>query len=787
VADRTVSVRLQAEVAGYIAQMRAAGRATTNLAGQTTTSARQMGRATDDMASHGKKAGRSWRDTADEVGLLPPRLAGVATGVGAVGVAVGAAVAKFADFDQAMSNVEAATHESAEGMAALREAALEAGADTAYSASEAAGAIENLAKAGVATEDIIGGGLAGALDLAAAGSMDVADAAETAATAMVQFNLEGDDMTHVADLLAAAAGKAQGDVTDMAYALKQSGLVAAQMGLSIEETTGALAAFASAGLIGSDAGTSLRTMLLRLANPAGEAADLMSQLGINAYDAQGQFVGMQDLAGQLQAKLGGLTQAQRDAALATIFGSDAIRAANVLFTQGADGIADWTRKVDDAGYAAETAATRMDNLKGDVEKLMGSIDTLAVEGGSSLNEFLRALVQTTDAAIGALSEWDEAADEAMESATGLTPDDSFAEKWNTVLGDTIPGWEQLFGATEQATGALDKNIAATHAAREASRELASATEGVADAQSAQALAAQEAAKQQEAANEAYFDGLDILLQLSSAGIGWEQALDDATAALEDNGHSFDLNTQAGRDNQRALDNLYGSARDVIAAMIDQGASHDDVTAKADAMADQIEKAGGKTRTGKDRAREYADALRAVPDEVRTDVNLNGRQALTRAEEIRDALARIKGKRVTVTVTEYHRVLRSSDVLQNERDNPFRRAMGGWVGPRPAGLAGGGWVHGPGGPRDDLVPAMTGSGQPYRLSDGEYVVNAAAARANAALLEAVNAGRLGSAAPVNAGGLHVGALNFYGYPRDAARDTFVALEEARYRIHGAASA
>jgi hypothetical protein len=376
----------------------------------------------------------------------------------------------------------------------------------------------------------------------------------------------------------------------------------------------------------------------------------------------------------------------------------------------------------------------------------------------------------------------------MESAVGLTPEDSWAEKWNTVLGDTIPGWEALFGATEQATGALDENTAASYAAREASRDVADATAAVASAQSAQALTADEAAKQQQAANEAYFDGLDILLQLSGAAIGYEQALDDMTASLKENGNTFDIGTQKGRDNARALDDLYASARDVIEAMIDQKAPQEEVARTADQMAREIEKAAGKSREGKDRAREYADALRAVPKDVNTDVNLNGRQALSRAEEIRAALARIKGKRVTVTVTEYHRVLRSSDVLQNERDNPFRRAAGGWIGSGPAvHRAGGGWVRGPGGPTDDLVPAMTGSGQRYRLSDGEYVVNAAAASANARLLEAINAGRLTTpAAPAPAGPL-VGALTFNGYPRDAARDVIGALEEARFRAYGAARA
>ena len=309
-----------------------------------------------------------------------------------------------ANFDEAMSHVAATGDDARGSLDQLREAAIEAGAATAFSASEAAGGIENLAKAGVSAQDILSGGLSGALDLAAAGGLDVASAAEIAATALTQFKLQGEDVPHVADLLAAAAGKAQGDVSDMSMALKQSGLVASQMGLSLEETTGTLAAFASAGLLGSDAGTSFRTMLLRLANPTNESAKMMDALGISAYDASGQFVGMSSVAGQLKAALEGKSQAERDSALATIFGSDAIRAASVLYDQGADGITRWTGNVNDAGYAAETAATRMDNLKGDIEQFMGSLETAMIGAGEGSQGALRGMVQDATKAVNVFND-----------------------------------------------------------------------------------------------------------------------------------------------------------------------------------------------------------------------------------------------------------------------------------------------------------------------------------------------------------------------------------------------
>lgn len=240
------------------------------------------------------------------------------------------------------------------------------------------------------------------MNLAAAGGLDVGDAAEIAATALTQFKLSGSDVGHVADLLAAGAGKAQGDVSDLSMALKQGGLVASQTGLTIEETTGALAAFAKAGLIGSDAGTSFKTMLQRLTPQSKEAQTMMDDLGISAYDAQGNFIGLSEFAGVLQSGLKDLTVEQRNSALATMFGSDAVRAASVLYNEGASGIQSWEDAVNDSGYAAETASARMDNLKGDLEMLSGSLETVFIESGSGANDVLRQLVQSAEAVVDAV-------------------------------------------------------------------------------------------------------------------------------------------------------------------------------------------------------------------------------------------------------------------------------------------------------------------------------------------------------------------------------------------------
>ena len=393
--ERIVKVGISAKAQEYIDAFEKAKQST-----------RELSSAADDLSRK--------RAAFNQVGT-----AGVAMGA-LIAAGVGVAVAKFAEFDEAMSAVQASTHESAENMELLRDAAIEAGARTVFSATEAANAIEELAKAGVSTSDILSGGLDASLDLAAAGGLGVAEAAGIAATALKTFNLQGEDMSHVADLLAAGAGKAMGDVSDLSQALAQGGQVARSTGLSIEETTAALSAFAAQGLLGSDAGTSFKSMLQRLTPQSAEAQQEMDRLGISAYDASGNFVGLAEFAGSLQSALEDLTPQQRNAALATIFGSDAVRAANVIYAEGADGIRDWVAAVDDQGYAAETAAARLDNLKGDLEALQGAMDSALITTGAAANDTLRAMVQTLTGLVDMYNDLPEPIQGAVLAVGGAT-------------------------------------------------------------------------------------------------------------------------------------------------------------------------------------------------------------------------------------------------------------------------------------------------------------------------------------------------------------------------------
>jgi len=447
-AERRVSVRFSAEIQGFKAAMAEAAAATQ----RTKKATEETGKAADTSLGKLVQSATQNRDAWEQTGA-------VFAGVGVATVAgVGMAVKSFADFDKQMSSVKAATHETAGNMDLLRQAAIEAGAETSFSASEAAQGIEELAKAGVSTKDILGGGLNGALSLAAAGALGVGEASEIAASAMTQFKLSGEDIPHIADLLAAGAGKAQGSVQDMGAALNQVGLVAAQTGLTIEETTGGLAAFASAGLTGSDAGTSFKSMLAALTPNSEAAATAMSELGISAYDSQGNFIGLSEFAGQLKGSLSGLSDEQRNATLETIFGSDAVRAASVLYEQGADGVQKWEDAVNDAGYAAETAAIMQDNLAGDIEKLGGSLDTVFLKSGSGANDFLRGLAQGAEDLVDSIGKIPGPVLSTIAGITGVVGvaalgAGAFLNLTPKVL-DAVQAFDKLAPAGSRARGAL---------------------------------------------------------------------------------------------------------------------------------------------------------------------------------------------------------------------------------------------------------------------------------------------------------------------------------------------
>lgn len=418
--NENIMVRISADTSNYTAKMKAASK-----------SASEFGDALERPMTAGEKF---------EAGFVK-----VGTMVGAVSAAIGvAAVKSFADFDAAMSEVGANVDTTGNQLTMLREAALEAGKSTIYSATESAQAINELGKAGMSVTDILSGGLTGALNLAASDGMEVAQAAEYMSSALAMFHLEGTRATDVADALAAGAGKALGEVSDFGEALNNCGAQAYSFGMSMEETVGTLALFAENGMVGAEAGTQLNSMLMKLASPTKDAQAVMDELGIAAYDAGGNFVGMAEFAGQLQKAEADLTQEQRNQYNATMFGSYAIKGANYLYQAGEQGVRDWTDAVSESGYASEIAAKKTDNLKGDLEQLGGAVETSFIRIGEAGNGILRPIVQTITDVIDAFADLPSGVQQGVV-AIGL------------VVG-AAAGLHKVFGHLETSTSTFGRTM-----------------------------------------------------------------------------------------------------------------------------------------------------------------------------------------------------------------------------------------------------------------------------------------------------------------------------------------
>lgn len=442
--NKNIVVRLLADTSQYEASLAKAGQSTDTLAG-------------------------GLEKTGSKTGLIGKGL----TVAGLAAAAFGAAAVKMtADFDQQMSTVQANTGATSAELEQLRQAAIDAGADTVYSASESADAINDLGKAGMSTTDILSGGLSGALNLAASDGMAVGDAAEYMANALTMFHLSGAQATQVADALAAGAGKAVGGVSDFGEALNNCGGQAYSFGMSMQETVGVLGLFAQNGVIGAEAGTQLNSMLMKLANPSTAAANTMKELGISAYDASGNFVGMANFAGQLQEAEKNLTQEQRNQANATMFGSYAIKAANYLYAAGKDGVEQWTEAVSESGYAAEQAAAKNNNLKGDLENLSGSMESLMLKIGEGAQGPIRKLVQGIDSLVDAFSSLPASAQQwivlggSMIGVIGglhkaMTPLNTSTSKLSQSLGLALDPFQRLSSAAPQLTeGIMQLGVAA---------------------------------------------------------------------------------------------------------------------------------------------------------------------------------------------------------------------------------------------------------------------------------------------------------------------------------------
>lgn len=336
------------------------------------------------------------------MGAVESRMNGVARSVGRYGMMIGAglgvltglAVKLAGDYQKSLNIFQAVTKATVPQMEAVDAKAKALGADLslpATSAKDAADAMTELAKGGLSVNQTMAAAK-GVLQMSAAAEISNAEAAKITARALKAFNLEGSEAGRVADVLANAANASTGEMTDFAMGLQQSSAVAKMYGLSINENTAALMKMADAGISGSDAGTSFKRLLQTLIPVTDRQQELTKKLGINVFDANGKFAGIRGAIKQYHAALAPLSQQQRLTAMNTLFGSDAIRAANIVLMDGVSSFDQYVARTEVSGAAADLAAAKMKGFKGALEGFKSAAETAAIGVGTKLLPALTQLV-----------------------------------------------------------------------------------------------------------------------------------------------------------------------------------------------------------------------------------------------------------------------------------------------------------------------------------------------------------------------------------------------------------
>jgi TP901 family phage tail tape measure protein len=305
-------------------------------------------------------------------------------------------------FEQGLSILKQASGATGAEMEKLSKIAQQLGTDATLpgvAARDALDAANALAKGGLTVVETTEA-MRGAVQLATAASQGFAESADFMANAVKSFGLEGSQATRIADLLAGAANKSTASITDMQQAFQAGATVARQAGLTVSEFTTALTAMANAGIRGSDAGTSIKSMLMALSSPTSDKAkETLKKLEVSIYDANGAMKPFLKIIGELDAALSKYNDQARNTSLANIFGSDGIRAAVIAMREGEDGLRRLEAEISKQGFASDVAKAKMTGWTGALETLNNELDNLKLELGNSVLPVMTDLLKTVTSSV----------------------------------------------------------------------------------------------------------------------------------------------------------------------------------------------------------------------------------------------------------------------------------------------------------------------------------------------------------------------------------------------------
>ena len=320
-------------------------------------------------------------------------------GGAAMGAGIAAAVNSGMNFEAAMSKVGAISRASEADLAKLSAQAKQLGADTEWSASQAAEGMTYLSMAGFKTEDTLKA-MPGMLSLATAGSIDLGRAADIASNILTGFGKDASEMGNVGDILVNTFTSSNTNLEMLGYTMKYAAPIAKSLGVSMEEAAGMAGKLGDAGIQGEMAGTTLRSVMLKLSAPTKAGAKAMEKLGVSTTDASGNMRSVPDILADLNKAMAGMSESARAETTKTIFETEAMSGAMILMEQAGSGaLQKYIKSLGKTGTANETARKQADNLSGDMKSLGSKIEAVSISIYESISPTLRSMAQDVTSVI----------------------------------------------------------------------------------------------------------------------------------------------------------------------------------------------------------------------------------------------------------------------------------------------------------------------------------------------------------------------------------------------------
>ena len=361
-------------------------------------------------------AGQKLQTVGNTIAGVGQKFLPVTAAVSALGTA---AVKTTADFDSSMSQVQATMGITKDSMSdlngasvntmdALRDLAKQMGAETAFSASECADAMNYLALAGYSTQEIYDT-LPTVLNIAEAGDIDLASASDMVTDAMSALGMETSEADTMVDQMAKTASLTNTSVAQLGEGILTIGATARTVKGGTAELNTALGILANNGIKSAEGGTHLRNVILSLQNPTDKAASQMEALGISVYDSEGNMRSLNDILGDLNTSMEGMTAQEKSNIIGQIFNKTDLSAVNALLANTGDAWDSLQQSIADSGGAAQQMAdTQLDNLSGQLTLLKSALEGLAISFGEILMPAIRAIVEKVQAFVDKLNSLDDA-------------------------------------------------------------------------------------------------------------------------------------------------------------------------------------------------------------------------------------------------------------------------------------------------------------------------------------------------------------------------------------------